>query len=512
MPPRRGRGGLRDHLLSEAPAHLRFFVTDLEMSSLKTSPASVPAGSSPTTHQLLPRGSVLGNYVLAAPIGSGTMGMVYRAEHRRLGSEVAIKVMAHALRDDAEERSRFLLEAQTAATLEHPHVVEVIDFGEREADLYFVMELLEGEDLDACLERRTRLSAEETAALVLPIVSALGAAHDAGVVHRDLKPGNIFVHRERDGTTVPKLLDFGISKPPLAVARGDFRSTSPSQILGTPNYLPPEGVNGCRNLTALSDQYSLGVVLYECVTGRAPIERDDFFSLLKAIESGEFVPPSRGVPELPGAMENAILRCMQRRPEQRFAHVRELGLALLDVADATTRVRWQGAFARASVPAISLERRPPPAARRRRRFPRLGAVAAASGAGMLVIALIVTAAGTLARPAPALREFARSTEPRQSVDFGEAVAASWQPAGAEVSDAAASAEAQTATESLPPLPSPAGLVARWAHPGGEAAPTAVPKRNARLRPPLQRARAPSARGRAPAPAEFGPANEAPILE
>jgi eukaryotic-like serine/threonine-protein kinase len=292
----------------------------------------------------LPSGTEFGSYRIGSAIGAGAMGTVYRAEHIVLGKQVALKLMAPALRTDTEARQRFLLEAKTTAAIKHRHVIEIVDFGECGSNPYIVMDLLDGEDLDRYLQTRTRLSSEEAVRLLLPIVAALASAHDAGVVHRDLKPSNIFLHHEPDGELVPKLLDFGISKQTRSPSRGDFHGTSWNQLLGSPHYLSPEAVNGCRDLTPRSDQYSLGVVLYECVTGRAPIERETLFELLTAIARGEFAPPSHGLPDVPGAMESAILRCMQHDPAARFADMRELGRALLELADGRTRLLWGQAF------------------------------------------------------------------------------------------------------------------------------------------------------------------------
>lgn len=360
-------------------------------------------GDGRVEEERLPLGTELGCYRIGAAIGAGAMGTVYRAEHVVLGKPVALKLMAPALRADTEARQRFLLEAKTTAAIKHRHVIEIVDFGECAGNPYIVMELLEGEDLERYLQTRKRLSSEEAASLMLPIVAALASAHDAGVVHRDLKPSNIFLHHDADGALVPKLLDFGISKQTLAPPRGDFQGTSWNQLLGSPNYLSPEAVHGCRDLTPRSDQYSLGVVLYECVTGRAPMERETLFDLLTAIAHAEFAPPSHGLPDVSGPMENAILRCMQRDPAARFADVRELGRALLEIADGRARLLWgqafnAGACAASELPGrVSRESSTQPSRRRSGSPTSLLSLAAASACVLAVAGVALVAA---APPAP----------------------------------------------------------------------------------------------------------------
>jgi serine/threonine-protein kinase len=262
------------------------------------------------------------------------------------------------------------------------------------------MELLEGEDLEQHLERHGPMPSTELAALALPLVAALAAAHDAGVIHRDLKPGNIFLARgfsER----VPKILDFGISKLSSSTQPAGLAVTAFDQLLGSPLYLPPEALQGSRELTARSDQYSLGVVLYECVTGQAPFFREDLVPLLTAISEGSCEAPRQLRPETPLPLERAILRAMSVDPRQRFEHIRDLGRALLEVADLRTRHVWAplflapGVLGPAAAPATAAMLAPLPAlpsrpARRNssaRRGP-LGAVCLlVAGVALLVLAV-----------------------------------------------------------------------------------------------------------------------------
>jgi len=295
---------------------------------------------------LLPEGAAFGNYVIHQCIGQGAMGNVYRAEHALLEKPVAIKVMDASLLSSGDARERFLREGQAAAAIKHPNVVDITDVGVFEGTPYLVMELLEGEDLQIYLQRQAQLSEREIASLLLPIAAALGAAHDRGVVHRDLKPSNIFLSRGPDGEIVPKILDFGISKIAHALASADFQSTPFNQLMGSPLYLPPEAVRGSRDLTAKSDQYSLGVVLYECATGRAPFAGDSLLSILNSIAAGEFVKPSGLRFDVSEVMERVILRAMNPDPVLRYDHVRDLGRELLEVAGVRTQMLWGRSFGR----------------------------------------------------------------------------------------------------------------------------------------------------------------------
>jgi eukaryotic-like serine/threonine-protein kinase len=295
---------------------------------------------------LLPAGSTFGNYVIHECIGQGAMGNVYRAEHALLEKPVALKVLDTALLSSADARQRFLHEGQAAVAIKHPNVVDITDVGVFQGTPYLVMELLEGEDLQAHLQHHEQLSEREVASLLIPVAAALGAAHDRGVVHRDLKPSNIFLARGADGEVVPKILDFGISKLPRGLGAADLRATPRDQLMGSPLYWPPEVVRGSRELIPKSDQYSLGVILYECVTGRPPFWGDSSLSVLNQIARGDFVKPSRMRSDISPAMERAICRALSVDPAQRFDHVRDLGRELLDVADVRTQMLWGRTFGR----------------------------------------------------------------------------------------------------------------------------------------------------------------------
>jgi serine/threonine protein kinase len=292
-----------------------------------------------------PPGYTFGNYVIRERIGRGGMARVYRAEHVALSKLVALKVMDSGQQDRSAGHRRFLREGRAAAAVKHPNVVDITDVGIWQGVPYLVMELLQGYDLELYLREKGPLLDTELARLALPIIAGLAVAHDAGVVHRDLKPSNIFMSRGADGDVIPKVLDFGISKHLRNnVPQPDMLATPYGEVMGTPLYLPPEGLDGSQDLTALSDQYSLGVVLYECAVGRPPLQGDTLVSLLRRIAAGDYDPPSRFRADISGSVERAILRAMSLNPADRFPHVRELGRALWEVASPRTQLLWGRSF------------------------------------------------------------------------------------------------------------------------------------------------------------------------
>jgi eukaryotic-like serine/threonine-protein kinase len=272
------------------------------------------------------------------------MARVYRAEHSVLHKPVALKVMERALLERPDGSRRFLREGQAAAAVKHPNVVDITDVGVWNDLPYLIMELLEGDDLERHLQKHSRLSEAELAQFMLPVVAGLAAAHDSGVVHRDLKPSNIFLARDSQGGIQPKILDFGISKL-SSLNEIDLSATPGDELMGSPLYMAPEAVRGSRGLTAQSDQYSLGVILYECITGRPPFEAESLLPLLEAVASGQFKPPREYRPDVSPVLEHAVLRAMSLDPQQRFQDVRHLGQALWQAAEGRTRLLWSPSFA-----------------------------------------------------------------------------------------------------------------------------------------------------------------------
>jgi serine/threonine-protein kinase len=315
----------------------------------------MPAYSPPS----LSAGAMLGRYRIERRLGAGGMGEVYEALHSDLNRRVAIKTLLPSAVSHPDAVARFLREGQATARLRHPHAVDIFDVGVDRGVVFLVMELLDGETLAALIAREAPLAPERVVAIMLPVLAAVQAAHEEGVIHRDLKPANLFLHRGRTGGLVPKVLDFGISK----VVDEDVTSLTQSEsVLGTPCYMSPEQLRGAKYINARSDQYTLGVILYECVTQRKPFDGETIFVVMSAIASGRFAPPREVVPSLPSAFEEVILRAMDVDPAGRFESVCALGRALLPFADDRIRALWESTFAsERPVPIRRASAAPPPA-------------------------------------------------------------------------------------------------------------------------------------------------------
>ena len=291
--------------------------------------------------EALPPGTLLGKFRIVRRLGSGGMGAVYEATHTGIGRAVAIKVMNAALAAEPRAEERFLREAAAVSGLQHPNVVTVTDYGTEGGISYLVMELLRGEDLDALLRRAPQgLDPSLVADIMLAVTAGVFAAHQAGIIHRDLKPQNIFLARTPLDEMVPKVVDFGISK---RVDETASALTSKGAVIGTMHYLSPEQVLG-KDIDARSDQYALGVILYECLTGRRPHEGETMFAILRSIGEGTFTRPRGRRPDLSEPLEAIVLRAMSLHPDYRFASVHELGRALLPFASPKRRVAWADYF------------------------------------------------------------------------------------------------------------------------------------------------------------------------
>jgi serine/threonine protein kinase len=270
-------------------------------------------------------GDVLGGrYVLERHLSAGGMGVVWVAKSLALDVDVALKLL-HASCSDQEGVERMAREARAAARLGHPAIVRVIDFGETEGgEPFMAMELLEGEALSEVLERQGRLPATEAVGLLLPIIDGLATAHQNGIVHRDVKPENIFIARDEQGRIQPKLVDFGIAKLDREV---DHRLTQTGALLGTPQYLSPEQAYGRTEIDSRSDIWSIGVVLYELISGQQPFAGKNYNALIRAITQDAPQPST----ELHAGNEQlwrVIERCLQKESENRWGSMWELGEAL----------------------------------------------------------------------------------------------------------------------------------------------------------------------------------------
>jgi serine/threonine-protein kinase len=260
---------------------------------------------SPDDSGVVAIGSLLdGRYRVDAVLGVGGMGRVYKAEHTGIGRAVAIKVLHARLGGSKEAAERFQREARASGRLEHPNIVGVSDFGVLEdGSLYLVMEALDGEPLGKRLEREKRIAWPEALSIIRAVLAGLKHAHDKGVVHRDIKPDNIFLAK-KDGEQVVKILDFGIAK--LYAGNADDPATTRAGLtVGTPAYLSPEQAVGGA-ITPASDLYSTSVVLYEMLTGRAPFTDEDPLAMLRAHVSLDPPPFSEVAPELMAELPPAI--------------------------------------------------------------------------------------------------------------------------------------------------------------------------------------------------------------
>jgi len=288
------------------------------------------------------RGDVVqGKYRVGTAIGIGGMATVFAAHHLELDQPVAIKLLLpeHAARPDAVRR--FLAEARAAARLKSEHVARVLDVGttptKRGAVVPFmVMERLEGCDLDGVLQQRGRLPVAEAVEYVLQTCDAVAEAHALGIIHRDLKPGNLFLTMRRDGTPVIKLLDFGISK---VAARGSAKSavnvTADREMMGSPGYMSPEQVRSSKDVDPRTDIWSLGVILYELLTGISPFAADNVADTLVAILHGGPVSMTASAPNVAPELVEVTMRCLQKKREARYATVEALAAALAPFRSAT---------------------------------------------------------------------------------------------------------------------------------------------------------------------------------
>jgi predicted Ser/Thr protein kinase len=258
-------------------------------------------------------GGQLGSYLIESVIGRGGMSVVYRAKHARLGTSVALKVLAPELGSDDSFRERFLREAQMAAAIDHEHVVPIHDMGLHEGSLYIVMRYVAGGDLKALLATSGPLDAERALSLLRPVAYALDAAHAHGLVHRDVKPANILLQQSTATGEIEHvyLTDFGIAK-----SSSISGLTRAGGLIGTVEYMPPEQVEGGR-VSAQTDVYALAGVFYECITGRIPFERELAQGALPPL--GPVEPVSRMRPELPAALDGVIAKALSRHPTDRYA-------------------------------------------------------------------------------------------------------------------------------------------------------------------------------------------------
>jgi eukaryotic-like serine/threonine-protein kinase len=264
---------------------------------------------------------------LLSPLGAGGMGAVWLADHTALNTRVVVKFMLGGLDSSASARARFKREAEAASQVKSPHVVQTFDYGVTAAGVPFiVMEHLEGRDLGAEIAARGSLEPALVVSVVAQVAKALAKAHGAGLLHRDIKPDNIFLcQSEGEDELFVKLLDFGIAKTPTADGEAELDGqTKTGQVVGTPYYMSPEQVTAQKTIDLRSDLWSLGIVAFEALTGTRPYDGPSFGALAVKIATGEPPRPSDANPSLPATVDAWFAKACAREPSSRFASAREL--------------------------------------------------------------------------------------------------------------------------------------------------------------------------------------------
>jgi len=410
-----------------------------------------------------------GKYLVDRVIGSGAMGVVVVATHVQLHEQVVLKFLRHDVAQRSDVVARFLREARSAVRIRNEHVARMIDVDTTEGGLpYIVMEYLEGRDLQEVLRSRGTLAIGDAVDYVAQACLAMVEAHAAGVVHRDLKPSNLFLTHRSDGSSLVKVLDFGISKV-VADSSDQTDITSTNGILGSPIYISPEQARSARSVDARADVWSLGVILHHLLAGRPPFIGDSITEVLSAIL---FSPPARlteARPDAPPELEAVILKCLTKEIEERMPSAAKLAEALAP---------WSQPESRLAIARISSAPPPPlqvvgvrgssaahfdAAARTmtgwtanglRLRTPALAKV----GAGGAVLALMVAVSGYLAhhrsaatRPAPTVTGPASPAAVATPVGGATTAAAARLPAVATPADAWVGSEVVASVPPVPPV-------------------------------------------------------------
>jgi eukaryotic-like serine/threonine-protein kinase len=302
-------------------------------------------------------GSSIGPYRVVRKIGEGGMGAVFLGEHTLIGRRAAIKVLLPELSSRRDSVDRFFNEARATTAISDPGIVQVFDFGfTPDKVAYIVMELLEGEQLNVRLARLGALTPANALRITRQAAGSLGAAHAAGIVHRDLKPENLYMIRdpEAPGGERPKILDFGIAK--LGDEVPDRVKTRTGAVLGTPVYMSPEQCHGAGRVDHRADVYALGCVLFHLLTGRPPFDLPGVGAIISA-HLRELPPrPSSLVSQLPPGIDELVLRCLAKAPDERFATMLELQQA----CDAILALITRGSAQTLAMPSGSMPRMPVP--------------------------------------------------------------------------------------------------------------------------------------------------------
>jgi serine/threonine protein kinase len=426
--------------------------------------APAPAAPGPISlapPSITPGQVIAGKYRVERVLGQGGMGVVVAAEHLALKQRVALKFLLSGPRVDRQLSVRFLREARVSARLASEHIARVLDYGLLPSGQapYLVLEYLEGEDLGAQLDRQKRLPLPEALDLLLQAGEGLVVAHEAGVVHRDIKPGNFFVLRRKDGSPLVKLLDFGIAKAEGVDTMRRGASTG-GAFLGSPRYASPEQFQSTATVDARSDIWSFGCVAYETLAGQPPFDSDTLTGLIAAVLTAE--PPSlrRLDPAIPAAVDEVILRCLRKHPDLRPQRMLDVLAALAPHApeDARASVRRRlRAEAPASAPPGSLASVPP------------------GPPAVDPLALAITSAGLASAPgpgAPARPPLA----PLAALALALALGAGWAlwPRPAPQPDATSGGPGASEARGAPSPPAPPASAPSGSAPGASAPPASPP--------------------------------------
>src|SRR6187549_67116 len=285
-------------------------------------------------------GQVLaGKYRVERVLGSGGMGVVVAAWHLELEQRIAVKFLHPLALERADTAERFRREARSAAKIRSEHVARVIDVGIMEGGIpYMVMEYLEGHDVSDEMAKVGMLPIEDAVDFVLQAIEALAEAHAAGIVHRDLKPANLFIATRADGTRIVKVLDFGISKSLLGGSASELSLTRTSVLIGSPLYMSPEQMRSAKDVDTRTDIWSLGVILYEMITGRPPYTGDSIPALCASLLND--LPQSMHTlrSDVPPELEDVIRHCLAKDRADRYGTVSELARALAQFGSVSSQL------------------------------------------------------------------------------------------------------------------------------------------------------------------------------
>lgn len=281
-------------------------------------------------------GQVVESYKVESLVGSGAMGMVYRGVHQIIGKAVAIKVLKADYADDPEMVQRLIREARTVNAIRHPAIVDIFGFGTlaRTQQPYIVMDLLEGDPLDEYLKEHAPMKLREVAPMLDTLLSALSAAHAVGVIHRDLKPGNVFVESKPDGEKGIKVIDFGLAKQ-ADRAGGSVKPTNPGTLLGTPAFMAPEQVLGTK-VTPSTDLYAVGGIAYQMLTNHLPHEAPSAIEVLSQKMQHDPIRPKQWQPSIDDDLDAWVMKLLSREPEKRFQEAEDARRALRRITEGRT--------------------------------------------------------------------------------------------------------------------------------------------------------------------------------